>query len=110
MSLRGVAPPLQPGRLDGDTVKLAAIALDYDGTITHGDRPDESVRDAIAALRSGGIVVFLVTGRILTELARVAGDLHFVDAVVAENGAVVHFPDSGHTRALAPSIPAAFVS
>jgi hydroxymethylpyrimidine pyrophosphatase-like HAD family hydrolase len=91
-------------------VKLAAIALDYDGTITNGDRVDESVRNAIAALRSGGIFVFLVTGRILTELARVAGDLHFVDAVVAENGAVVHFPGSGHTKALAPSIPRAFVN
>ena len=90
-------------------MKLAAIALDYDGTITNGDRVDESVRDAIAALRSGGIFVFLVTGRILTELARVAGDLHFVDAVVAENGAVAYFPGSGHTKALAPSIPGAFV-
>ena len=39
-----------------------------------------------------------------------AGDLHFVDAVVAENGAVVHFPGGGHTRALAPSIPGAFVN
>ncbi len=44
-----------------------------------------------------GITVLLVTGRILDELRRVAGDLHFVDGVVAENGAVVHFPDSGHT-------------
>ena len=95
---------------DGNPVKLAAIALDYDGTITNGDRPDESVRDAIAALRSGGIFVFLVTGRILTELARAAGDLHFVDAVVAENGAVVHFPGNGYTRALAPTIPVAFVN
>jgi hypothetical protein len=101
---------LQPGRLDGDTVKLAAIALDYDGTITNGDRPHDAVRDAIAALRSRGIVVFLVTGRILTELSRVAGELHFVDAVVAENGALVHFPGSGYTRALAPTIPAAFVN
>jgi hydroxymethylpyrimidine pyrophosphatase-like HAD family hydrolase len=91
-------------------VKLAAIALDYDGTITNGDRPDESVRDAIAALRSRGIVVFVVTGRILSELVRAAGDLHFVDAVVAENGALVHFPGSGYTRALAPTIPMAFVN
>ena len=29
------------------------------------------------------------------ELQRVAGDLHFVDGVIAENGAVIHFPDSG---------------
>jgi hypothetical protein len=37
-----------------------------------------------------------VTGRILSDLKRVAGDLQFVDAVVAENGAVLAFP-SGHS-------------
>src|SRR6185503_20177348 len=92
------------------SVKLAAVALDYDGTMTNGDCPGESIRAAIAALRSTGIFVVIVTGRILSDLVRVAGDLHFVDAVVAENGAVVHFPSSGYTRALASSIPGSFVS
>jgi hydroxymethylpyrimidine pyrophosphatase-like HAD family hydrolase len=90
-------------------MKLAAVALDYDGTITRGDRPDEAVRDAIAALRSNGILVLLVTGRILSELIRVAGDLHFVDGVVAENGAVVYFSNTGHTSTLAPPIPDVFL-
>ncbi|MCC7044971.1 MAG: HAD hydrolase family protein, partial [Acidobacteria bacterium] len=36
-------------------------------------------------------------GRILDDLRRVTGGLHFVDAVVAENGAVVEFPASGYT-------------
>ena len=88
---------------------LAAVALDYDGTITTGDRPDEAVREAIAALRASGILVLLVTGRILSDLTRVAGDLHFVDGVVAENGAVVYFPETGHTSTLAPPISPAFL-
>jgi len=91
-------------------VKLVAIALDYDGTIAHGDRLDGSMREAIARLRSSGIVVVLVTGRILRELHRVAGDLHFVDGVVAENGAVVHFPGSEHTSVLAPPMPTVFLT
>ena len=41
--------------------------------------------------------MLLVMGRILEELRRVADDLHSVDGVIAENGAVVPFPDSGHT-------------
>jgi hydroxymethylpyrimidine pyrophosphatase-like HAD family hydrolase len=90
-------------------VKLAAVALDYDGTITMGDRPDESVREAIAALRTNGVLVLLVTGRILSDLTRVAGDLHFVDGIVAENGAVVSFPETGYTSMLAPQIPDAFL-
>ena len=90
-------------------MKLSTIALDYDGTITDRDALSPDVRDAIADARTRGIVVMLVTGRILDELRRVAGDLRFVDGVVAENGAVVHFPDSGHTSLLAPAIPQAFV-
>ena len=90
-------------------MKLSVLALDYDGTIATADKLDPSVREAIAAARGHGIVVLLVTGRILDELRLAAGDLHFVDGVVAENGAVVHFPDNGHTSALAPAIPAAYL-
>jgi hydroxymethylpyrimidine pyrophosphatase-like HAD family hydrolase len=83
--------------------------LDYDGTIALSDRLEPSVRDAIAAVRRQGIIVLLVTGRILDELRGVAGDLHFVDGVVAENGAVVHFTDNGRTTILAPAIPETFL-
>ena len=85
-------------------MKTAVLALDYDGTIATDRGIDGDVRDAIAAARTNGITVLLVTGRILSELRRVAGDLHFVDGVVAENGAVVHFPDSDHTSVLAPRV------
>ncbi|HEY7186814.1 MAG TPA: HAD hydrolase family protein [Vicinamibacterales bacterium] len=91
-------------------MKLSVIALDYDGTIARGEVMDPDVCEAIAAARSQGIVVLLVTGKILDDLRRVAGSLHLVDGVVAENGAVLHFPDSGHTSTLAPSIPQPFVT
>lgn len=90
-------------------VKLSVLALDYDGTVTRNDALDPTVRNAIAAVRASGITVLLVTGRILSELRRVAGDLHFVDGIVAENGAVVHFPATGHTNRLMPVIPPAFL-
>jgi hydroxymethylpyrimidine pyrophosphatase-like HAD family hydrolase len=97
-------------RRGNDAVKLSVLALDHDGTIAFDDRIDPSVLDAIADARRRGIVVMLVTGRRLDDLRRVAGDLHFVDAVVAENGALVHFPDGGLTTTLAPPIPASFVA
>jgi hydroxymethylpyrimidine pyrophosphatase-like HAD family hydrolase len=90
-------------------VKLFTLALDYDGTIAHGDRLDPTARDAIALARTRGITVLLATGRILDELRRVAGELHFVDGVIAENGAVLHFPESDHTSLLAPAIPRSFL-
>ena len=78
-------------------MKFSVLAIDFDGTAASADVLDPDVRAAIGELRAQGIVVILATGRILEDLRRVAGDLHFVDAVVAENGAVVAFPDSGYT-------------
>lgn len=78
-------------------MKFSVLAVDYDGTIAESDTLDRDVRAAIGELREQGIVVMLATGRILEDLQRVAGDLHFVDAVVAENGAVVMFPDTGYS-------------
>jgi len=91
-------------------MKLTVIALDYDGTLTRNDHLDTPMRDAIAEARRRGVSVVLVTGRRLDDLRRVAGELRFVDGVVAENGGVVHFPGGGMTTMLAPPIPHAFVA
>jgi hydroxymethylpyrimidine pyrophosphatase-like HAD family hydrolase len=92
------------------TMKLSVIALDYDGTITRDDRLNAPMREAIADARRQGVAVMLVTGRRLDDLRRVAGPLQFVDSVVGENGALVHFPDGGLTTTLAPPIPPAFIT
>jgi hydroxymethylpyrimidine pyrophosphatase-like HAD family hydrolase len=86
-------------------VKLEVVALDFDGTIAEHGVLHPAIPAAIARLREREIMVVLVTGRILDDLRAVAGDLRFVDAVVAENGAVLAFPTSGHTQVLgaAPS-------
>ena len=78
-------------------MKFSVLALDFDGTIAQNDVLDPGVRQAISELRSQGIVVVIVTGRILEDLRRAVSDLHFVDAIVAENGAVIEFPDSGYS-------------
>ncbi len=83
-------------------MKFGVLALDYDGTIARDGVLDPEVRAAIADVRKHGIAVVIVTGRILAELEQMAGDLHFVDAVVGENGAVMWFAN-GHTRQLAYS-------
>ncbi len=97
------------GRACDRRVKLCVLALDYDGTSASDDVMDPGVRSAIADARARRIVVILVTGRRLTDLRRVAGDLHFLDAVVAENGAVLHLPGSGYSAVLAPPPAAALL-
>ena len=74
-------------------MKFMVLALDYDGTIARDGVLDPDVRAAIAEVRASGIAVVLVTGRILAQLRQFTGDLGFVDAVVAENGALLAFPD-----------------
>ena len=89
-------------------MRFSVLALDYDGTIARDGALDLDVKSAIGEARSRGISVILVTGRILSDLRRVAGCLDFVDAVVAENGAVLLFPD-GNSRLIGQPPPAIFV-
>jgi hydroxymethylpyrimidine pyrophosphatase-like HAD family hydrolase len=89
-------------------MKFGALALDYDGTIAIDDRLDATVRDAIGDVRRGGVAVILVTGRRLDDLRRIT-DLTCFDAVVAENGAVTHFPASGRHAVSSHPPSAAFL-
>ncbi|MGA9626521.1 MAG: HAD family hydrolase, partial [Bryobacteraceae bacterium] len=89
-------------------MKFGVLALDYDGTIARDGVLDPDVRIAIAEARARGIAVILVTGRILSDLKRVAEDLQFVDAVVAENGAVLAFPN-GHSWLIGHPPPPVFL-
>jgi hydroxymethylpyrimidine pyrophosphatase-like HAD family hydrolase len=89
-------------------MRFSVLALDYDGTIARDGQMDSDVRSAIDELRSRGIAVVVVTGRILSDLKRVAGDLDFADFIVAENGAVLAFPD-GNSRLIAQPPPLIFL-
>ena len=89
-------------------MKFSVLALDYDGTVARDGVLDSDVKAAILEVRAQGIVVIFVTGRVLADLKRVAGNLDFVDAVVAENGAVLSFPN-GQTRLVGHRPPQAFL-
>lgn len=84
-------------------MKLRVIALDYDGTIATEGQLHPDVRDAIEKVRRRGLTVVLATGRILADLRELIGDLRLFDAIVAENGAVNIFPQSGRSSRRAPA-------
>lgn len=69
-----------------------ALAVDYDGTIAAHDRLGDAVAAVLQRARRAGLRLILVTGRPFFELARVCPRLDLFDAVVAENGAVLHYP------------------
>jgi hydroxymethylpyrimidine pyrophosphatase-like HAD family hydrolase len=86
-------------------MKFRVLALDYDGTIAEDGKLNDEVRRAIEEVRQRGITVALVTGRILSELQRVMGDLDLVDVVVAENGAVLAYPATSRYKVLGQPPP-----
>lgn len=62
-------------------MKFSLLALDYDGTIARDGVLDPEVRAAIMEVQAQGIMVVIVSGRILSDLEQAAGDLGFVEAV-----------------------------
>ncbi len=89
-------------------MKLAALAIDYDGTIAVDGVMDDEVRQAVAEARRRGIAVLLVTGRRIPDVRAAARDLSCFDVVVGENGAVLEFPATGRHVALGHPPNAAF--
>ena len=74
-----------------------ALACDFDGTGATGGRLAPEVAEALAAARASGYAILLVTGRVLSDLDEAGVPLRSFDAVVAENGALVFFPERRRT-------------
>jgi len=81
-----------------------AIAIDFDGTLTEGGRPDESVLASLAEARDAGMALLLVTGRVVSDLLHVFPDAEqWFDVIVGENGAVIRTDSVSH--ALTAPVP-----
>jgi hydroxymethylpyrimidine pyrophosphatase-like HAD family hydrolase len=91
-------------------MRYVVLATDYDGTLAQHGRVADSTREALRRLAMTGRRLVLVTGRQLEDLRTVFGDLALFDWLVVENGAVLHRPATGETRALTPPPPPAFVA
>ncbi|TNC60458.1 HAD family hydrolase [Rubellimicrobium roseum] len=85
-----------------------ALATDYDGTIAQDGMVDGPTLAVLARLRAAGWCLVLATGRDLDDLRQVMPRLDLFDRVVAENGAVLHTPDTGVVRLLAAPLPPSF--
>jgi hydroxymethylpyrimidine pyrophosphatase-like HAD family hydrolase len=82
-------------------VNVHIFATDYDGTIAERNSVSASTARALERVRATGRKVLLVTGRMLPDLQRVCPDVErMFDAVVAENGALVYFPERREVRRL----------
>ena len=91
-------------------MSYAALATDYDGTIAHDGIVGATTLLALRRLRAAGWRLILATGRELSDLQTLMPDLSLFDRVIAENGAVLHSPETGSVRLLAGAPPDALAA
>ncbi|MGZ5319259.1 MAG: HAD family hydrolase [Actinomycetota bacterium] len=91
------------GSRSGRAPSFRAVAIGIDGTLADGSRLPPHVLAALRRTRTEGRRVILVTGRTVGGVRDVIPDvLDHVDAVVAENGAVLFAP--GRRQALSAPV------
>ena len=90
-------------------MRFRALAADYDGTLAHHGRVDDSTIDALRRVRESGRRLVLVTGRELPSLFRRFAHAALFDLVVAENGGLLYEPSTGRERVLADPPPESLV-
>ena len=90
-------------------MKYTTLATDYDGTISHDGRVEESTIAALRRVREAGHRLIMVTGRELTDLFNTFPHIDLFDRIVAENGALVYDPATKNIDVLAPSPPGPFL-
>src|SRR5256886_2288126 len=89
---------------------MHVFACDYDRTIADGGRCSPEVAAALGRVRESGRKILLVTGRMLSDLRSVCADVdRMFDAVVAENGAVLYFPETREATTLGDAPESALV-
>lgn len=90
-------------------MRYLALATDYDETIAVEGRLSPDVISALERLRSSGRKAILVTGRKVDDLVTACPRLDLFDCVVAENGAVLHWPAARETTVVCEPVPPRFV-
>lgn len=90
-------------------MRYQVLATDYDGTLAHHGRVDESTVEMLKGFLSTGRRLVLVTGRELPELLSIFPQIDLFEWVVAENGGLLYRPSTKEETPLADPPPASFI-
>ena len=91
-------------------MRYLALASDYDGTLAHDSHVTEESLAAIERFKASGRKFILVTGREMPELQSVFPHYKVCDAIVAENGALLVWPQEDREEILGEPPPETFVN
>lgn len=90
-------------------MRYLVLCTDYDGTIALHGRVDDDTIAALERLRESGRKLVMVTGREIPDLQTVFSRFDLFDVIVAENGALLYWPDSEEEQVLAEPASVEFV-
>lgn len=71
---------------------LTVLACDLDGTLAENNEVAPETWEMLRQARLAGLVIILVTGRIMAELPAHEAFAELCEAIVSENGAAIYFP------------------
>jgi hydroxymethylpyrimidine pyrophosphatase-like HAD family hydrolase len=91
-------------------MRYLALATDYDGTLAEDGHVTSETLAALERLKASGRKLLLVTGRELPELQNAFPELPLFDCVVAENGALLYWPDGEREEVLGEPPPVEFIA
>ncbi|MBB3205602.1 hypothetical protein FHS27_001406 [Rhodopirellula rubra] len=91
-------------------MRYHVLAADYDGTLAHDERVDDSTVEALRRLRDSGRKLILVTGRRLEPVLELFPEVSLFHHIVAENGALLFDPTTGEETLLAAPPPPEFAA
>jgi len=89
-------------------MKYRLLATDYDGTIAHHGAVDAATVEALHKFKDSGRKVILVTGREIPDLHSVFSETAIFDLIVAENGALLYWPQTKVEKPVANPPPKQF--
>lgn len=91
-------------------MRYFALATDYDGTIATNGKVSPETLAALLRLRESGRKLILVTGRHLGDLQATFPEVNQFDCIVAENGALLYFPENREIYLLGDRPPEKFIN
>jgi hydroxymethylpyrimidine pyrophosphatase-like HAD family hydrolase len=91
-------------------MRYLALCCDYDGTLAHHGIVDDATIAALRRLRESGRKLIMVTGRELEELRGVFPHFELFECIVAENGALLHWPATREDKRLTDTPSPQFVA
>jgi HAD superfamily hydrolase (TIGR01484 family) len=86
-------------------MRYQVLATDYDGTLAHDGKVDDSTVAALHRLRKSSRRLVMVTGRELEDLFNTFDYTHLFDRIVAENGALLYDPVRDNRKLIATPPP-----